>query len=275
MTGTGPTDPRPPQGDWLGTPFLRFERRGSLAVVTVDRPEARNAMTAAMYFGVRYAIDLLNRDDRLAGLLLTGTGDVFIPGGDLGPGALADDWGGPGLLGLDCTPFEAIRSSAKPVVAAVNGICQGGGLLMAMLADVAVASERATFRAPELYRGIADTGYAAFLPAQIGPARARDMLLTGRVVTAAEALDWGLVSRVVAHDELLAAATDALTAAARAAPAARAEVKRIVNECYGSVDRMTMEASLRSEECREGWEAFRDRRNPDWVPPELRTDGRL
>ena len=275
MTGNSPTGPRPPEGDWLGTPYLRLERQGRLARLTVDRPEARNAMTAAMYFGVRYAIDLVNRDDRLAGLLLTGTGDVFIPGGDLGPGALADDWGGPGLLGLDCTPFEAIRSSAKPVVAAVNGICQGGGLLMAMLADVAVASERATFRAPELYRGIADTGYAAFLPAQIGPARARDMLLTGRVVTAIEALDWGLVSRVVAHDELLAAATAALTAAARAAPAARAEVKRIVNECYGSVDRMTMEASLRSDECREGWEAFRERRNPDWVPPELRTDGRL
>ena len=85
-----------------------------------------------------------------------------------------DDWGNvTGLLGMDTTPFEAIRNSRKPVVSAVNGICQGGGLLMAMLSDVAVASERATFRAPELYRGIADIGYAAFLPAQIGPARAR------------------------------------------------------------------------------------------------------
>jgi enoyl-CoA hydratase/carnithine racemase len=274
-TGDGPAAPRPPDGDWLGTPFLHFERRGSIATVTVDRPSARNAMTAAMYFGVRYAIDRLNRDDSLAGLLLTGTGDVFIPGGDLGPDAMADDWGGPGHLGMDNTPFEAIRTSAKPVVSAVNGICQGGGLIMAMLSDVSVASDRATFRAPELYRGIADTGYAAFLPAQIGPARARDMLMTGRVVTAAEALDWGLVSRVVPHEDLVGEATEALVAAVRCAPEARAAVKRIVNERYGTIDRMTMDASLWGDECREGWEAFRDRRNPSWVPEDLRTDGRL
>jgi enoyl-CoA hydratase/carnithine racemase len=74
MTGTG----HPPEGDWLGTPYLRFERQGSLALVTVDRPEARNAMTAAMYFGLRYAVDRVNRDDGLAGLLVTGAGDVFV-----------------------------------------------------------------------------------------------------------------------------------------------------------------------------------------------------
>ena len=71
-------------------------------------------------------------------------------------------------------------SSRKPVVCAVNGLAQGGGLMIAMLADVTVASDRATFRAPELFRGIADTNYGQILPRQIGPARARDMLMTGR-----------------------------------------------------------------------------------------------
>ena len=66
--------PRPPEGDWLGTQFLRFERHGVLAHVTVDRPEARNALTPAMYFGIRYAIDHVNRDPDLAGLLITGIG---------------------------------------------------------------------------------------------------------------------------------------------------------------------------------------------------------
>src|SRR6202044_961829 len=102
-----------------------------------------------------------------------------------------------GVMGLDTVPFEALRNSRKPVVSAVNGICQGGGLLMAMLSDVAVAAEGATFRCPELYRGIADTGYAASLPAQIGPARARDMLFTGRTLDAEEACSWGLITRVV------------------------------------------------------------------------------
>jgi enoyl-CoA hydratase len=267
--------PRPPEGDWLGTPYVRFERHGPLAYCIVDRPEARNAMTASMYFAVRYAVDVVNRDPDLAGMLLTGTADVFIPGGDLG-GATVDDWGGvTRLLGMDTVPFEAIRNSRKPVVSAVNGICQGGGLLMAMLSDVAVASERATFRCPELYRGIADTGYAAYLPTQIGPARARDMLFTGRTVDATEACSWGIVSRIAPPDRLLADAIEALEACCRSAPQARLVVKRVINEGYGRYDRISMDESLAGPECVEGWLAFKERRPPSWVPEGLRTDGRL
>jgi enoyl-CoA hydratase len=272
---SGTDRPRPPEGDWLGTPYLQFERRGSLAVVTVDRPERRNSMTPAMYFGVRYAVDLVNRDESLAGLLLTGSGDVFIPGGDLG-GDNIDGWADlPRLLGMDNTPFEAVRLSRKPVVCAVNGLAQGGGMMIAMLADVAIASDRATFRAPELFRGIADTNYGQILPRQIGPARARDMLMTGRVATADEAQDWGLVARVVPHDDLMTEAVEALTWCCRAAPGARAAVKRVMDDFYGHYDRMAMDASLSSQESVEGFMSFKERRNPSWVPPELRTDGRI
>jgi enoyl-CoA hydratase/carnithine racemase len=250
-------EPRPPSGDWLGTPHLRFERRGALGTVTVDRPEARNAMTPAMYFGVRYAVDLVNRDPDLGGDNRDGWGDPLL------------------LLGMDVTPFEAIRASRKPVVCAVNGLCQGGGLVMAMLADVAVASDRATFRAPELFRGIADTNYAQLLPRQIGPARARDMLLTGRSVTAGEAGAWGLVARVVAHDDLLAEANDALAWCCRAAPDARLAVTRVIDDYYGRYDRMSMDASLAGPEPVEGFRAFKERRSPDWVPEPLRLPGRL
>ncbi len=139
------TTPRPPEGDWLGSRYLRLERVGRVAEVTVDRPEARNALTPAMYFGIRYAVDLVNHDDHLDGLVITGVGDVFIPGGDLGGGG-SDGWMNFEVLRMDVTPFDAIMNSPKPVVCAVNGICQGGGLMIAILADVAVASERATFR---------------------------------------------------------------------------------------------------------------------------------
>jgi enoyl-CoA hydratase len=268
-------EPRPPDGDWLGTPYLRFERRGPVAVVTVDRPEARNAMTPAMYFGVRYAVDHVNRDPDLHGLLLTGTGDVFVPGGDLG-GDNADGWADlPTLLGMDNTPFEAVRRSPKPVVCAVNGLAQGGGLVIAMLADVAVASDRATFRAPELFRGIADTNYAQILPRQIGPARARDMLMTGRIVSAPEAEAWGLVARVVPHGDLMDEATDALAWCCRTAPGARAAVKRVIDEFYGHYDRMSMDASLAGPEPAEGFRAFKEHRSPDWVPEPLRRPGRI
>lgn len=247
-----------------------------MARVVVDRLEARNAMTATMYFGVRVAIDRVDADDSLAGLLLTGSADVFIPGGELGSGAGDEDWSRfVGLLSMDTTPFEALRRNRKPVVSAVNGLCQGGGMIIAMLSDVAVASDRATFRAPELYRGIADTHYAAILPRQIGPARARDMLFTGRTLDAAEAEAWGIVSRVVPHDELLDAATEVLAACCRTAPDARLPIKRAFDEYYGGWDRIAMEASLRSPEAVEGFLAFKERRSPSWVHPDLRLDGRL
>jgi enoyl-CoA hydratase/carnithine racemase len=264
-----------PEGDWLGTQFLRFERHGPLARVIVDRPEARNALTPAMYFGIRYAIDHVNRSPELAGLLITGTGDVFMPGGDLG-GANEDGWADlPLLLGMDNTPFDAVRRSVKPIVTAVNGLAQGGGLMIALLCDVAVASEQATFRSPELLRGIGDTNYAQVLPRQIGPARARDMLMTGRVVTAAEAGAWGLVARVVPHERLLDEATAALEACCRTAPSARFDVKRTLHEYYGHYDRMAMDASISGDEMVEGYRAFKERRSPSWVPEELRTEGRL
>jgi enoyl-CoA hydratase/carnithine racemase len=269
------TEPRPPEGDWLGTPYLRFERRGSIAVVTVDRPKRRNAMTAAMYFGARYAVDHVNASDDLAAMVITGVGDVFIPGGDMSADP-EDNWIDLGrLLHMDNVPFEAFRNSPKPVVSAVNGICQGGGLVMAMLSDVAVASTAATFRAPEIFRGIADTNYSAILPGQIGIPRARDMLLTGRTLDAATALEWGLVTRLVEPGTELDEAIEIAKQIARSAPGARTAVKRELNRQYEHYDRMSMTESLHGPEALEGYLAFKDRRSPTWVPEDLQIDGRL
>ena len=267
-------DGQPPHGDWLGTRHIRFERHGPLAHCVVDRPEKRNAMTGAMYFAVRYASNHVDLDPDLAGMILTGVDDVFIPGGDLGDGS-DGEWNLPSLLFMESTPFDALRQARKPVVAAINGICQGGGLMIAMLSDVAVASERATFRAPELLRGIADTNYSQILPRHIGPARARDMLFTGRKVSAEEALEWGLVTRVVPHEELLDAATEVANGISKTAPGARSDMKRSLDQYYGLYDRIGMVTSLRGPEALEGFEAFNERRNPSWVHPDLRTDGRL
>ena len=266
---------RPPEGDWLGTPFLRFERHGPLARCVVDRPEARNAMTPAMYFGVRYASNHVDTDPDLAGLLITGTGDVFIPGGDMGGASSGDEWDVPRSLGMNVTPFDALRQAQKPVVCAVNGICQGGGLMIAMLSDMAVVSERATFRVPELFRGIADTHYGHMLARQVGPARARDLMFTGRTLGAEEAVAWGLVSRLVSHDELLDAATEVLVACCRTAPGARSDIKRELDAYYGLYDRIGMQASLGGDEAIEGYRAFKERRPPAWIHPDLRPEGRI
>jgi enoyl-CoA hydratase/carnithine racemase len=226
----------------LGAAGLRFEREGPIAWCVIDRPAARNAFTPAMYFGIKQAVRLVNADPDLAALIITGTGDVFAPGGDLGGRAEPGDRV-PAGLGVDILPFLAIRDSRAPVIAAVNGICQAGGLLIAMMADIAVVSDRATFRVPELLRGIFD---------------------------AAEAQRLGVISRVVPHDELRAAALEAAGQILRTAPEARAQVKRMLNERYGLIDYQTMFGALEhSPEPREGMLAFMEKRPPSWIPPDL------
>jgi enoyl-CoA hydratase/carnithine racemase len=185
----------------LGTGNLRAEREGSVLWCIIDRPAARNALTPAMYYGIKRAVRLVNTEPGLAALIITGTGDVFAPGGDLG-GRTDEGESPPENLGHEVLPFLAIRDSNAPVIAAVNGICQAGGLLIAMMADIAVASERATFRIPELLRGITDATYAAALPAHVGVAVARDLLLSARTFDATEAQRIGLLARVVPHEDL-------------------------------------------------------------------------
>jgi len=254
--------------DELGTSMLHFERAGSIAWCVIDRPKARNAFTPAMYFGLKRAVHLVNRDPELAALIITGVGDVFAPGGDLG-GRSEPGESVPEATGQDVLPFLAIRDSRAPVIAAVNGICEAGGLLVAMMADIAVASERATFRVPELLRGIPDATFAAALPAHVGLAVARDLLLSARKFDAEEAQRLGVISRVVPHDQLRPAAEEAARQILQTAPSARTHVKRMLNERYGTIDCETMFWALEeSDEPREGMRAFMEKRPPRWVPSE-------
>src|SRR5258706_2161107 len=111
----------------LGTPFLRLERRDHLAWCTIDRPKSRNALSPAMYYGIKRAVELVNARPAPTALILTGSGDVFAPGGEM-RGARED--ANPvvdNLAGQDVTPFEAVPHSAAPVVAGLNRICQRGG----------------------------------------------------------------------------------------------------------------------------------------------------
>ena len=253
--------------DDLGTPHLRLEREGVIAWCVIDRPSARNALTPAMYLGIKKAVQLVNTDPDLRALIITGTGDVFAPGGDLG-GRTEDGEApvDPGA-GADILPFLPIRDSQAPVIAAVNGICQAGGLLIAMMSDIAVASDRATFRVPELLRGIPDATYAAALPAHVGIAVARDLLLSARRFDAEEAVRLGVLSRVVPHEQLREAAVEAAREVLQTAPAARMHVKRMLNERYGPVDYQTMFWALdHSPEPREGMQAFMEKRPPGWIP---------
>lgn len=258
--------------DWdLGTKNLRIERQGPIAWCVIDRPKARNALTPSMYFGIKQAVQRVNRDKDIRALIITGTGDVFAPGGDLGGRYEEGDRPVPDGLSYECLPFVTIRESVAPVIAAVNGICQAGGLLIAMMADVAVVSERATFRVPELLRGLIDATYAAVLPAHVGMAQARDLLLTARKIDAEEAYRIGLVSRITPHEELEAEALKAAIEILQTAPEARAHVKRMLNQQYAPIDYQTMFTAMMNGagEAREGMAAFMEKRQPNWIPADL------
>ena len=253
----------------LGAGGLRLEREGSVGWLYIDRPHARNAFTPAMYWGIKKAVYLVNSDKDFSALIITGTGDVFAPGGDLGGRTDPGDEPTP-RIGADMLPFLTIRDSRAPVIAAVNGICQAGGLLIAMMADICVASDRATFRAPELLRGIPDATYAAALPAHVGIAIARDLLLSGRRFDAAEAQRLGVISRVVPHEELREAALTAAKEVLTTPPMTRMLVKRMLNERYGFFDYQTMFWALEeSPEPREGMRAFMEKRSPSWLPEDF------
>ena len=237
----------------------------------IERPERRNALTPNMYFGIRRAVDHVNQSPSLRALVLTGTGDVFAPGGELGGQYDDGEVNYGALLGTGVLPFEAIRESRKPVIASVNGLCMGGGLLITML-----VRHRGRERPRLVRRARARAGRRRRVPRR-DPPRARrhrgprDMLFTSRRLNAQEALQFGLVARVVPHEQLEAETNDVVRDVLRAAPKARVALKRLINARYGAVDRITFDESLAADEVVEGFQSFMEKRPPSWVP---RTDRR-
>src|SRR5262249_38451495 len=186
----------------LGSRYLRATKAGGVLRVVLDRPDRRNACTVEMYHGIKKAAVLAERDPDVDVLVLTGAGDHFCVGGEMGgkheDGQSIDRE----TDGIALTPFVQLERCPKIVLVAINGMCQGGGLVMTLMSDLSVVSDRATFRVPELLRGVADCYLGARLASRVGVARAKWLLFTAQYVTAAEALAMGLVSRVVPHAEL-------------------------------------------------------------------------
>lgn len=232
--------------------------------VAINRPERRNACTIEMYHGIKKAAVLADKDPGVDVLLLTGSGDVFCVGGEMG----GQHEGGAALDretdGLDLLPFRALETTRAIVVAAINGLCQGGGLNMALCSDIAIASERATFRAPELLRGVADPFLPARLPARVGSALAKYLLFTAAVIDAREALRLGLIARLVPHDQLSAVTEEVIAQVRATGPAARAAVKAEINRELPAFNMVMFAQSLRGPEVAEGFTAFVEKRPPRW-----------
>ncbi|HEX5595913.1 MAG TPA: enoyl-CoA hydratase/isomerase family protein [Micromonosporaceae bacterium] len=187
---------------------LRIEERDDRLVVTLDRPEKRNAIDAELVEALHEVCGRLERDPRL--LLLTGgTDGIFAAGADIGQ--LRERGRLDALAAINSALFARIRALPLPTVAAVDGPALGGGAELSYACDLRVCTSRAFFGQPEVRLGIlAGAGATHRLPALVGETRAKELLFTGRRVDAAEALRIGLVNRVVDEPEDLLAAAHAL-----------------------------------------------------------------
>jgi enoyl-CoA hydratase/carnithine racemase len=244
---------------------------GHIAIVTIDRPAARNAIDPETSRGLNDAFVAIEDDPEIWGSVITGAGDVFCAGADLKALAAgrgleitgAEPWGFGGL----------VRSGrVKPVVAAVNGHALAGGLELVLACDLAVAAEPALFGLPEVSRGIiAGAGGVWRLAQQIPYRRAMELILTGDRIDAGEALRLGLVNDVVARTDVLGRARDLATRICENAPVAVRESRAIAAAAPGLHDadgwrlaEAAWERVLATEDANEGPRAFAERRPPRW-----------
>jgi enoyl-CoA hydratase/carnithine racemase len=248
----------------LGSNHLIAEKKDGVLSIRIDRPGRRNALTIEAYHGIKKACVVAERDADIDLVVITGTGEYFCVGGEMG-GKHEDNLPIDRFTdGLDLTPFVQIERCPKLVLLRINGMCQGGGLVMTLMGDVSIASDRAKFRVPELLRGVADCYLGARLAPRIGVARAKYLLFTARYFSAQEAYDMGLISRVVPHEQLDEAVAETIEHIRATGPAARRALKRDINRGLPPIDFGMFQDSLQSEECREGFAAFVQKRPPKW-----------
>lgn len=213
------------------------------AVVTLQRPQALNALTRAMRIELAQKFSQLAQDG-VRVVVLTGAGRAFCAGLDLRELSTSENLSELAVSGEVDDPVHAVLAFPGPVIAAVNGPAVTGGLELALACDVVIASERATFADTHARVGVLPSwGMSQRLPRLVGRARALEMSLTGNFVTAPQAEAWGLVNRVVPHDELLAVALGLAGDMLSAAPGMLPAYKRLVDDGLAG----TLEQGLRLE----------------------------
>lgn len=210
---------------------ITMDIKDRVATVTIRRPEAKNALTKAMYAALRDACLAAQADAGVDVVVLKGSDGAFAVGGDLKEmlDALNSD---PGKL-LDYEeylPFETVRTLSKPTIAWIDGLCIGGGLTLALMCDCLIATERSRFAIPEAKVGIVDGHLPRLLRQTVAPAKLRYWMYTGNLFSAREAYEAGLLTKVVAADEIdKVAATMVADLTASSIEAIR-HIKVILNE---------------------------------------------
>jgi methylglutaconyl-CoA hydratase len=253
-----------------------IEDSDSAAVITLNRPEKRNALSRELVAALHEAVTRAADDPCVRAIVVTGAGPVFCAGLDLAEvaaefnDAAADpEKDTSNLMAL----FQALHACGKPTIAAVNGAAVAGGAGLMSACDYVLVADDATVGYPEVKRGLTAAIVMVYLLRQVGDRQARRLLLGGEMIDAAEAWRIGLVNEVVAPDALLFRAETLAGELATGAPGALAATKTLLDELQNRpIDddlKKAVEWHLKirlSDESREGIEAFFEKRKPNWLP---------
>lgn len=255
----------------MSSPIVIFERGDQIAIIRLNRPDKRNALSRAMMIALGDAFKNLEGEPNVRAVILTGAGDqAFCAGTDINELTEVDEDRAGEVSRRGQALFSQIESCPVPVIAAVSGIAAGGGCELALASHIRIASPGASFSLPETKLGIIP-GYGGTqrLPREIGRGRALEMMLTGRTVLAEEALRIGLINRISAEEGLLTEAVSLAKEISNLAPLA-------IRACLNAVTRglelpladgLALEAQLFSSlfatnDMREGTRAFLEKRRP-------------
>ncbi|MGC8643332.1 MAG: enoyl-CoA hydratase/isomerase family protein [Isosphaeraceae bacterium] len=273
---------------------------GPVAVLTLNRPEKRNAISRKLMAELERQLEQASRDPKVRSVVLTGAGKVFCAGMDLREAARERESAEPsqccGPCPLPLREAARERESAeaeqhavdtlqemadlvqklhtlpKPTIAALNGDALAGGAGLMAACDFAIASSKARIGYPEVLRGLVPAVVMYDLTRLLGDRRARQLLLTGSLIRASVALEWGLLNQVTEPEQCLAEAIRRGKDMVRAGPQAIASIKRLLDETEGRPKSLrgvaAVSAAIRvSEEAQEGIQAFLDKRPPAWTEP--------
>ncbi len=215
--------------------MIKLEKQGHIGILTVSRPEALNALNSAALEELAARAEEVKGDESIRVLIVTGEGKAFVAGADIAEMKDLDAEAGRAFGIKGQAALTAIEKLPIPVIAAVNGFALGGGCELSLCADIRIASEKAKFGQPEVGLGITPGfGGTQRLPRVIGLSKAMDLILTGRMIKADEALSIGLVDKVVPPEELMAEAMKLALAIAANAPVAVKASKAAIRRFTGA-----------------------------------------
>jgi enoyl-CoA hydratase len=246
------------------------ETKGRVGIIRLNRPQALNALNRALIAELIQAIDAYETDEAIGCLLITGTEKAFAAGADIKE--MADKTFIEAYLGNFCADWDRAARTRKPIVAAVAGFALGGGCELAMQCDIIIAADNAKFGQPEIKLGvIPGIGGTQRLTRAIGKAKAMDMILTGRMMDAAEAERSGLVARVVPAASLMEEAMKVADTIANMSLPSVLAGKEAVNAAFETslaegtrFERRVFHSLFATQDQKEGMKAFVEKRKPDW-----------